>query len=136
MSEIAEISGLKWATTTYCRRPGRLQRRPGNSDWGVRGSWPSCRAGWGLSRALWSPGSPAQDGQSNTQPQLVMSEHASPTIGTSSPALLPRIPKHRKCLSEWQRFLSSNGLFGFSSTCFSSCKQERRFVFISLVGFW
>ena len=36
MSEIAEISGLKWATTTYCRRPGRLHRQPGNSDWGAR----------------------------------------------------------------------------------------------------
>ena len=96
MLEIAEISGLKWATTTYCRRPGRLHRQPGNSDWGVGGSWPSCHAGWGLSRALWSPGSPAQDRQSDTQPQLVMSEHASPTIGMSSPAPLTQNPKTQK----------------------------------------
>lgn len=26
MSEIAEISGRKWAATTCCRRPGRLGR--------------------------------------------------------------------------------------------------------------
>ena len=131
----SEISGLRWATTTSCRRPGRLHRCPGNSDWGVGGSWPSCHAGWGLSRALWSPGRPAQDGQSDTQPQLVMSERASPAIGTSSPALLPRIPTQK--MPFWVAEIPAiKWPFGFSSICFSSCKQERRFVFISLVGCW
>lgn len=36
MSEITEISGHKWATTTCCRRSGRLCGRCGKSD-----GWPA-----------------------------------------------------------------------------------------------
>lgn len=114
-SEIAEISGPNWATTTCCRRPEGLHRWPGNSDQvgqGFTGSLAIMRVG----------DCPEPSGVLGTRLQMDRPTHTTSVCNvrvcvTNSQIMVSGsllwILTHGKCLSQWQRFMRSNGLLDF-----------------------
>lgn len=98
MSEMAEISGRKWATTICCSRPGKaaqMARGKCRAGQGCEGPWPSCHVGLGTVRsplASWEL-MVQMDTFPHAQPQFVMSGCTSPTAGGR-----PQRP-HPECLN-------------------------------------